>query len=313
MKFIKKKLLKVVFGITFFLLVFPSQGYGWWNTGHLVAADITYRQLTPPTKKKVDELTKVLAPFYSPHGQTFVTSSTWCDEVRGSQRFSLFDFLHYTDKPYDPENILTESDYKVIEASIQNHDVVWAVTETKKILASPHANDLEKALALRLFIHLATDLHNPLHTISLYSQNTPQGDLGGNLFKIRGTPVPTLHKLWDSGCGRFLPVGSPPSVVELRNIQIRSLEITKKHPPKSFSEKNILDPKIWAEEGYQLGISHVYKIPFNSLVDKKYLMQGRYISERRIVLAGYRIARILNTIFDPESQKFKKKHTLIVQ
>jgi hypothetical protein len=45
------------------------------------------------------------------------------------------------------------------------------------------------------------DIHQPLHSVSLYNHTFPKGDAGGNLLKLKvlnGT-VENFHSFWDSG------------------------------------------------------------------------------------------------------------------
>ena len=53
--------------------------------------------------------------------------------------------------------------------------------------------------ALSWLIHLIGDIHQPLHCVThITSQHpAPEGDRGGNSFKLKGTPN-NLHSVWDS-------------------------------------------------------------------------------------------------------------------
>ena len=60
----------------------------------------------------------------------------------------------------------------------------------------------EKSTALRFLTHVVGDVHQPLHSAELYSEEFPKGDMGGNLFKINYIPdknINGLHKFFDSG------------------------------------------------------------------------------------------------------------------
>ena len=54
-------------------------------------------------------------------------------------------------------------------------------------------------MALRLIIHYVGDIHQPLHCVNLVNSDYPEGDKGGNAFKLRYRyRVKNLHALWDS-------------------------------------------------------------------------------------------------------------------
>src|SRR5262249_15446480 len=58
-----------------------------------------------------------------------------------------------------------------------------------------------KAIALAWLFHLVGDIHQPLHTVQLFTVDYPQGDRGGNEICVRvtqtGQPI-DLHRFWDS-------------------------------------------------------------------------------------------------------------------
>jgi hypothetical protein len=51
-------------------------------------------------------------------------------------------------------------------------------------------------------IHYFGDIHQPLHSVSRYTADYPNGDAGGNLFRIPNSGVTgsinNLHSVWDS-------------------------------------------------------------------------------------------------------------------
>ncbi len=54
-------------------------------------------------------------------------------------------------------------------------------------------------------MHVVGDIHQPLHSVSLFNQTYPSGDRGGNSLKmtlLNGT-IKDLHSFWDSGAFRI--------------------------------------------------------------------------------------------------------------
>lgn len=63
----------------------------------------------------------------------------------------------------------------------------------------------ERALFSRYLVHVVGDIHQPLHSVSLFNETYPSGDRGGNSLKIvlmNGT-LNNLHSFWDSGAFRL--------------------------------------------------------------------------------------------------------------
>ena len=61
----------------------------------------------------------------------------------------------------------------------------------------------QRAIDVAWILHLAGDIHQPLHTSARVTELEPKGDQGGNLFKLtpQGTPREnerSLHGLWDN-------------------------------------------------------------------------------------------------------------------
>jgi len=64
--------------------------------------------------------------------------------------------------------------------------------------------DLGNSFNLRLFIHYVGDIHQPLHSTSRFTKDYPEGDFGGNLFKLTSKlGVSNIHSLWDSAMYQY--------------------------------------------------------------------------------------------------------------
>lgn len=62
-----------------------------------------------------------------------------------------------------------------------------------------HSDDEAEGLALRVFIHLVGDLHQPLHNSDRYTKDGPSGDKGGNTFMLKyHYSANELHAVWDN-------------------------------------------------------------------------------------------------------------------
>lgn len=82
------------------------------------------------------------------------------------------------------------------------HTVQTAATVLKK---NVDKHTVERALYARYLIHLAGDIHQPLHSVALFNKTYPRGDLGGNretVILLNGTEK-KLHQFWDSGAFLF--------------------------------------------------------------------------------------------------------------
>eukprot|EP00461_Guttulinopsis_vulgaris_P002497 UN02498 len=99
----------------------------------------------------------------------------------------LFDNMHFIDYPYQ-----ISGDY--IAPQPESINGIMAMTEAAKVLifdprnpnASAKARVWSKAFSLLLFVHVFGDVHQPLHAVSLFSEEftPPLGDMGGNKWRI---------------------------------------------------------------------------------------------------------------------------------
>ena len=108
---------------------------------------------------------------------------------------------------------------------------------------------------LRYLIHVVGDIHQPLHSCSLYSKSMyngelREGDMGGNKIPVNDIfkgGIKNLHALWDSGIGLYqgrlkLPLKSD----ELSRIENIAVELMDEFPIDSFQGKDmIVDYNVW--------------------------------------------------------------------
>ena len=76
------------------------------------------------------------------------------------------------------------------------------IENAKKVLGvNLNKNTAERALFARYLVHVAGDIHQPLHSVALYNKTYPDGDRGGNsltMYYQNGTKT-NLHSFWDAG------------------------------------------------------------------------------------------------------------------
>lgn len=243
-----------------FFLFFSGCSYAWNAPGHRIVAEIAYQQLAPTAKQRIDQLEP-----------NFVTASTWMDKIRQEDDVTAFNRWHYIGWGFSPESLPLPKNHE--------DNVVWAIQQSQQVLQSPRAKKREKALFLRALIHLTADVHQPLHAASRVTPQNPEGDRGGNLFKIQGG---NLHGAWDSALG-------------LRQ-SARDLEAN--YPMSRYSAQVAqLDPMIWAKESYAIATNFVYNTREGAALSPDYIQKGQQIASERLVLAGYRLGALLNKIF----------------
>ena len=78
-------------------------------------------------------------------------------------------------------------------------NILTALAENQRIVREAKDPD-KRAIALAWLFHLVGDIHQPLHTVQLFTREYPNGDRGGNEVCVRvaaDRAAIDLHRLWD--------------------------------------------------------------------------------------------------------------------
>jgi hypothetical protein len=143
------------------------------------------------------------------------------------------------------------------EDNTSDENVVQAIGNASSFLAGTSQDFngrskviLGKSLELRNLIHWIGDIHQPLHTVERYSEQTPDGDWGGNKFPIKHYPGKSkiwnnLHFIWDhifdlpeqptpSGGDLWSPLENE---AEWEYLSQFALSLMEEHPFQSLSKQ----------------------------------------------------------------------------
>lgn len=280
-----KKLLFSSSIVFFFLFACPV--FAWDSSGHRIVAQIAYDNLNPIAKNKVDQLTELLDQKYPPQSR-FLFASTWADQIKGDD-VTAFNSWHFINYPFSLDGTATKP------PSAEN--VVWAILQSQKVLASTKSNPYEKAIFLRFLIHFVGDVHQPLHCAELYSKEFPEGDASGNLYLIKDTYAQNLHAFWDEGLGFFRQYGRAYPLTNKEALKLAN-KIQQDYPQSFFTNQAMdLNSQDWAQQSFTIAKSFVYGIKEDSKPSATYVAQGQQKVEQQLALAGYRLANLLNQIF----------------
>ncbi len=300
------------------LLGLASPLNGWFNGGHMTVAYIAYQNLTKTTRSKVDALLK-LNPLYSTwvagvskkqKGLTaFLQAATWPDCIKrascaagytsdggdippgnpsDAQNIGYSDMLmhrywHFVDIPdsagapgLPPKIPNAQTEIELLSQAI-------STKEAKNI----------KSYDVAWLEHLIGDVHQPLHATSRFTVNHPQGDAGGNFVPFCALPChDELHAYWDGLLGDTLTVAQ---------VITQAQALMAAGQPAGAS---VLTPATWVNDSFALAKSAVYIAPIiddnNPAVkisprpDSTYDANAHAVANAQVLLAGYRLAGILN-------------------
>jgi hypothetical protein len=232
----------------------------------------------------------------------FMLATRWADDVRTQHGAQHGGPWHYVNFPFKPDGEPPSIEPKPPDPV----NTLSAINEKQRILSSEAPPD-QRAIALAWLFHLVGDVHQPLHTAQMFTRDYPDGDRGGNEICVRvaadRTPL-NLHALWDR------LITSTNNVSRLRRI---ATELRTSFPRTELLELASLEPNVWAKESYGIAVDVAYhrgavrgtpkgqandcrQVIDAAILPPGYVSAARRIADRKIILAGYRLADLLNQI-----------------
>jgi S1/P1 Nuclease len=290
-------------------LAIGSPALAWNTSGHMVSGAIAYAELQAKAPQSIPRVISLLKkhPDYASKWQAqlsaipqaerdlylFMLAARWSDDARKTTEDRPT--WHYVNLPFK----LGSTAATIPANPIGEENILTALAQNRTLLDTPGTTS-KKAIALCWIFHLMGDLHQPLHTTKAISTQfpLPEGDRGGTRFYIRakeGGGTISLHKYWDDlilGSDRFQSV---------RNQSISLRQNADYQRPK-FPELTEPSFEKWGKESYKLAPSVYENLQSGIKTDGKTLPDGyadtaKAIAERRMILAGYRLADYLKTAF----------------
>lgn len=244
----------------------PLLGYAWGQKGHDTVAHIAERHLTETTAAAIDTLLD---------GKSIVYWANWLDNASHTPEYEYSITWHY-------KNIDAGQTYDKAKTP-KTGDIVSALEQQQLILADTTRTKEERALALKMVVHLYGDLHQPMHM-------GHKSDKGGNYWKLRWfRNYSNLHKIWDSN---LVESGHKWSYTEWADQLDRATEA---------EAAGILaggTPEKYARETYGICTAVYEATPEDSNLEYTYIADWTPTVERQLLKGGLRLADALNGLLD---------------
>lgn len=268
--------------IFLFILLNITNVYAWNALGHELVAQMALSQLTPAEIKRLEAYNTAFNMGYQP--KRLSQAAAWLDWLHCQEEpCRNFRYYHYIDYPYVLDGVKAAAPREI--------NALTAVNHAFDVLHRKAYHDAEKGLQLRILMHVVADLHQPMHAVSLYSGEFPEGDKGGNRFSLGGNRVANnLHAYWDRGAGFLVNHGRR----HPRTLKRKAAVILRHYP--CVIEKVSLNPAIWANESFQLAKVQAYTLHPHDKPSRDYQLQTRRTSEARLALAGCRLGAMLKDL-----------------
>jgi hypothetical protein len=287
---------RFLLALFFFLPALPA--HAWNAAGHRLVAVIAWQQLSPPAREAIGE---ALAR-HPDHDRwadkarpsedidLFAEAATWPDDIRNDPRF----YDEERESPTPPLPGLPDTarhkrwHYVDLDAAgkVRAGELDLQIERLARMLRST-GKKAEISYALPWLLHLVADLHQPLHV-------GRHGDEGGNAVEIENPynkrlPFTSLHTYWDDLPG--------PPWLRGQRLARNAAGLLENHPAPVQGNVGL-----WRDESHRL-LDQAYPDANGSLlpiVSEDFRQKSRDIANRRIVDAGYRLGRLLESIFSQQ-------------
>jgi hypothetical protein len=283
----------MLFNLVSFIIFFLSQFFTWGANGHRVVAQVCENHLSEKAKTSIKA---ILDKEY------LAEITNWSDYIKSEREWKFADEWHYTTVHPD-QNVTNVRDQYAEDPKI--NDAIEAIELMKQILKGDSKakkqfeniieknkarklNNSTEATALAFLVHIIGDIHQPLHV----GKNR---DSGGNKIAVLFFSDKTnVHSVWDT------------KIIEHERLSYTEFThfIDKMTNDEIIAAQNsTLDD--WARESVVLR-EHIYNTLYD-YTDREtglpsfswnYQHDNIVIVEERLVLAGVRLAGVLNSIFE---------------
>jgi hypothetical protein len=250
----------------------------------------------------------------------FAYSSTWPDVVRSvSDRVTRDDvnrysrpYWHYVNEPV----FLNEADERALRPTLKfNRDrvppadrdfremnIIQAIKNSSSIIADKTAATDLRAVHLCWLLHLGGDSHQPMHSSALVTSGRyPEGDHGGNFLHYQHNYP--LHAFWDN-------VLSSEESYDVIRRSAAVLQQNKELAAAGEKAALALEPGAWIDEGCILAKKYAYSPEVVAKIaareghphlgdlnpSPQYEVDAENVAEERAVVAGHRLAKLLEQL-----------------
>ncbi|MEO6455506.1 MAG: S1/P1 nuclease [Ginsengibacter sp.] len=260
------KTLKIfLIGLFFYL---PSQSLAWGLLGHRIVGEIADSYLNTRARAAIKNILG---------DESIAMSSTWADFIRSDSNLKYLDPWHYINFDsglnYDQMQNFLKSDTAV--------DAYTKLTFLTNELKKNYLSQDKKVFYLKLLIHIAGDIHQPLHA-------SARGDRGGNDIKVLWFNQATnLHTLWDTYFIESQELSYTEYATAINHVTPMQKAIWQKEPVSK-----------WLYDSYKISDTLRYQIKEpNQKLGYDYNFRYLKTLNEQLLKGGVHLAALLNKIF----------------
>lgn len=294
----------------------------WTVPGHEQIADIAWTQLNDRAKGEIARILMAGDSYFRPSGSdeaniraAFRKAAGFPDHIkrnRGTVYENLIAGMNARWRPDEDPDVSPEEAtrcrtwhyynqpirYRGVKPAVPRSNALNALSlardELRNLQHASYRNRRLQGWWLSWVLHLTGDLHQPLHCTQSF-EHSATGDAGGNLFKVAGG-ARNLHFLWD------LAIDDCKLREKLQHLPDDPQAVSKRWSSDASIVPTLqmtadLNPLNWINMGAALANARVYQgIERGEMPGDGYLAARENLGKRQAMVAGYRLARMLNQI-----------------
>jgi hypothetical protein len=246
----------------------PFRVMAWGTLGHRIIGQIADSYLNKKAKK---EIFNILG------NESIAMSSNWADFVKSDPSYNYLSTWHYINF----KGGLSKQQFQDFLKADTATDAYTKINFLTTALKNKNLDKEKKLLYLRVLIHLAGDVHQPLHAGRLE-------DRGGNSIRVLWfRDSVNLHQVWDD------------KLVSFQQLSYTEYTSAINHTTAAEAMQWQNEPvSTWLYESYQYA-EKIYadiKTPYQRL-DYKYNYDYVDILNTQLLKGGVHLAGLLNNIF----------------
>lgn len=254
--------------IVILLIITSLSSFGWGANGHRIVGEVADSYLSKKARRAVKEILGT---------ESIAMGSNWADFVKSDSTMKYLDPWHYI-------NIKMGMEYPAFETYLKQDTAVDAYTKLNFLITELKNKNLtaeRKQFCLRMLIHIAGDIHQPMHV-------SRAEDLGGNRIRVQWFNDPTnLHAVWDD------------RLIEQQKLSYKEFVAHINHTTKEQRTTWQQQPmEQWFFESYQLA-DKIYRgiTQAEQKLGFRYNYEYIEIVNQQLLKGGVRLAGLLNEIF----------------
>ncbi len=251
--------------ILLLLLMLPTTSYGWGKRGHDVIAHIAECHLTKGVLEGVTELLD---------GRSMVYYANWMDSASRTAKYRDTYTWHYF-------NMEMRDDCSTAKRE-RHGDLLTAAEELEARLRDESLTREERGVALRMYIHIIGDMHQPMHI----GREEDHG--GGDIPVVYFVESTSLHAVWDyhivEGCHSWSYSEWQQQIDRLNEAEVRAVTAG------GYAE--------WIDATHEVTREIYRRTPAEHRIFYEYVDHFTPIVEQQLLYAGLRLAAKLNMIIN---------------